>query len=230
MIRDVRMTSWLLVLSSVLFLVTCSDPRMPSRSTTTTSPASESGPPRASQEAEKSTASIANEPLPEFDTSLPSWVLELLQRPFAGDLDDMVKRRVIRAGVAFNRTNYFVDHGTQRGVMFAYLNQFETMLNTKLRKGNLRVHVIFVPLARDKLLPALTEGRQAASLTTMPTPFRSILVSSWSHMPLREIEIIRLIGRAFSAATSMSSWYSPGPMMWHLLFGATITSNASDVS
>jgi ABC-type amino acid transport substrate-binding protein len=169
-IRDVRTTSWLLLVSVVL-LVTCSDPRKPSKSATTTSPASESGPPRASQEPEKSTASIANEPLPEFDTSLPSWVLELLQRPFAGDLDEMVKRRVIRAGVAFNRTNYFVDHGTQRGVMFAYLNHFETMLNTKLRKGKPRVHVVFVPLARDKLLPALTEGRVdvvAAQLTVTP--------------------------------------------------------------
>ena len=38
--------------------------------------------------------------------------------PFTGDFDEMVKRRVIRAGVVFNRTQYFIDQGVQRGMSY----------------------------------------------------------------------------------------------------------------
>jgi membrane-bound lytic murein transglycosylase MltF len=104
----------------------------------------------------------------------------------------MVKRRMIRAGVAFNRTNYFVDHGTQRGVMYAYLKQFESVLNAKLRTGHLRVRVIFVPLARDKLLPALREGRVdivAAQLTATPERTASVDFSDPYRTNVREVVV-----------------------------------------
>ena len=39
-------------------------------------------------------------------------------KPFTGDLDEMIKRRVIRIGVTFNRTFYFVDKGVQHGVAY----------------------------------------------------------------------------------------------------------------
>ena len=32
----------------------------------------------------------------------------------------MIKRRVIRVGVTFNRTFYFVDKGAQRGIAYEY--------------------------------------------------------------------------------------------------------------
>ena len=36
---------------------------------------------------------------------------------------------MIRVGVTFNRTHYFVDKGTQRGLTFAHLKKFEDDLN-----------------------------------------------------------------------------------------------------
>ena len=47
--------------------------------------------------------------------ALPESARSLLDQPFTGDLDEMVKRRIIRAGVTFNRTHYFIDKGQQRG-------------------------------------------------------------------------------------------------------------------
>ena len=89
------------------------------------------------------------EPLPplEFESALPESVRLSIDRPFTGDLDEMVKRRMIRVGVTFNRTHYFVDNGIQRGVAYEYLKMFEDTLNKKLKTGNLKVHVVFVPVS-----------------------------------------------------------------------------------
>ena len=53
----------------------------------------------------------------------------------------------------------------------------EEQLNEKLKRKHLRVHVMFIPVARDRLLPGLVEGRgdiAAANLTI--TPARQALV------------------------------------------------------
>ena len=39
----------------------------------------------------------------------------MLDKPFTGDFDAMVKRRAIRVAVTFNRTHYFLDKGQERG-------------------------------------------------------------------------------------------------------------------
>jgi len=91
--------------------------------------------------------------------------------PWKGDLDGMVKRRMIRVLTPYSKTHYFIDQGVQRGVTYDALKQFEDELNTKLKTGNLRVHVVFVPTSRDKLQAALLEGRgdiAAANITVTP--------------------------------------------------------------
>ena len=97
---------------------------------------------------------------PEYESSLPEGVKDSLYKPFTGDLDQMVEHRLIRVGVTFNRTFYYVDMGVQRGLAFEMGRAFEDELNKKLKTTNAtRVHVFFVPLSRDALAAALTEGR-----------------------------------------------------------------------
>jgi hypothetical protein len=43
--------------------------------------------------------------------ALPEGMRGFIAQPFTGDLDEMVKRRLIRVGVVYNRTHYFVDKG-----------------------------------------------------------------------------------------------------------------------
>ena len=135
----------------------------------------------------------AEEPLPPlpFEAALPASVRALIDRPFSGDFDGMVQRRMIRAGVAYNRTHYFVDRGVQRGVTYAYLKEFERALNAARRTGNLRIHVVFVPLPRDQLLPALLDGRVdivAAQLTV--TPERKAIVDFSRPMRRNVSEVV----------------------------------------
>jgi membrane-bound lytic murein transglycosylase MltF len=90
---------------------------------------------------------------------------------WTGDLDGMIKRRLIRVLVTYNKTHYFVDRGTQRGLTYDAFRIFEDDLNKKLKSKHIRVHVVFVPVSREDLMPALLEGRgdiAAANLTITP--------------------------------------------------------------
>ena len=92
-------------------------------------------------------------------------------KPFTGDFDEMVKRRMIRAAVTYNRTHYFVDQGQERGITYEALKSFESDLNTRLKTRNLKVHVVIVPMSRDHLYPALERGEVdmvAAMVTVRP--------------------------------------------------------------
>jgi membrane-bound lytic murein transglycosylase MltF len=106
-------------------------------------------------------AAADSDPLPPLahESALPEALRTMIGTPFTGDLDEMEARRMIRVGVTFNRTHYFVDRGTQRGVTFAYVQRFEEQLNAARKTRNFRIHVIVVPMQRDRLLRALTAGQ-----------------------------------------------------------------------
>ena len=73
--------------------------------------------------------------------------------------------------MTFNRTHYFIDKGQERGLTFEALKLFENDLNTDLKTGNLKVHVVIVPMARNQLYPALSSGKidmVAAMVTVRP--------------------------------------------------------------
>ncbi len=114
------------------------------------------------------------EPLPPavspYD-ALPETVRSYLDRPFKGDFDEMVNRRLIRAGVVYNRTQYFIERGLQRGFVYEAVKLLEDEINSRLKTGNLKVHVSIVPLPRDQLFTALEEGKVdfvAAAITITP--------------------------------------------------------------
>ncbi len=77
----------------------------------------------------------------------------------------MIERRVIRVLTAHSQTFYFHDKGTQRGTVVDFSRLFEDELNKKLaaekklKNKNLKVRVVFIPVARDQLLPGLVAGK-----------------------------------------------------------------------
>jgi membrane-bound lytic murein transglycosylase MltF len=90
---------------------------------------------------------------------------------WTGDLDGMIKRRVIRVATTYSKTHYFIDQGVQRGAVYESFKLFEDELNAKIKAKDLRVHVVFIPMSRDELLPSVAEGRAdvaAAALTVTP--------------------------------------------------------------
>ncbi len=137
-------------------------------------------------------AQDADEPLPpsEIETLLPESVREWVLRPFTGDFDEMIKHKVVRVGVTFNRTFYFVDKGVQRGVAYEYGRLMEDKINEKLKSGNIKVHVFFVPMPREKLLPALIDGKVdmvAGQLTITPERLKLVDFSQPTRTNVNEI-------------------------------------------
>jgi len=134
-------------------------------------------------------------PLPAVPSpydALPAESRGLLDRPFTGDLDEMVKRRLIRAGVVYNRTQYFIDHGVQRGISYEALKLFEDELNKRLKTGLLKVHVAIVPIPRDQLFPALVAGKVdliAAALTITPERRKIVDFSNPTRSGVSEIVV-----------------------------------------
>lgn len=91
-----------------------------------------------------------------------------LSESWTGDLDGMIERDFIRALVVYNKTQYFVDQGTQRGATYELLREFETFLNKRLGRRTLRIEVVILPVERGELIPALVDGLgdiAAANLT-----------------------------------------------------------------
>jgi membrane-bound lytic murein transglycosylase MltF len=82
-----------------------------------------------------------------------------MNRKWTGDLDGMIQRRQIRVLTAYSKTNYFVDKGTQRGLVYDSFRLFEDDLNKKLKNKHMRVEVLIFPVSHDELIPALLEGR-----------------------------------------------------------------------
>ena len=128
--------------------------------------------PPATTTAESPSATDA--PIPDTASpldALPEAMRLVADKPFTGDFDALVKRRLIRVGVTFNRTHYFIDKGQERGLTYEALKSFETDLNADLKTGNLKVHVLIVPMSRDLLAPSLLQGKVdmiAAMVTVRP--------------------------------------------------------------
>lgn len=92
-------------------------------------------------------------------------------KPWTGDFDGMVERRMIRVLTTYSKTQYFIDKGTPRGTAYDQGRLLETALNEKLPTGNLKVAIQFIPLSRGELIPALLEGKGdivMADLTVTP--------------------------------------------------------------
>jgi membrane-bound lytic murein transglycosylase MltF len=103
--------------------------------------------------------------------------LAKVQKPWTGDLDGMIERRVIRVLTVNSKTIHFLDKGVLRGTAVEYVRLFEEELNKnlaaekKLKNKNLKVRAVFIPVQRDQLLPGLAAGKgdiAAASLTITP--------------------------------------------------------------
>jgi membrane-bound lytic murein transglycosylase MltF len=119
-------------------------------------------------------AAAADSPLPEIPSpfdALPEAVRLVVAKPFTGDLDEMIARRLIRVGVTYNRTHYYLTEGQERGLTYESVKSFEKDLNERLKTGNLKVHVMLLPMTREQLYPALSEGTidmVAAMVTVRP--------------------------------------------------------------
>src|SRR5215831_2845783 len=122
--------------------------------------------------------------------------LPIPDAPWTGDFDGMRKRRMIRVLVVYNKTNYFIDKGQPRGITTEAFQMFEDHINKKYKTGNLKLHVVLIPVRRDALADLLLSGKGdviAANITL--TPERAAK-ADFSNPVLKDVSEIVVSGPA----------------------------------
>ena len=86
--------------------------------------------------------------------------LVIANKPWTGDFDQMLARRIIRVYAPYSRSLYFNDRGRERGLVAELVRDWESYLNAKYAKvlGNRPLTIYIAPATRDRLLPYLPEG------------------------------------------------------------------------
>jgi membrane-bound lytic murein transglycosylase MltF len=110
--------------------------------------------PPATPAAVSSAVSSPDEPPPPSN----SLALPVSIDRHTGDLDEMIRRREIRALVLISPIAFFFDKGQPRGVAYEALRELQSFTNQKLKTGKLSVQVTFRPTSPAQLEAALTAG------------------------------------------------------------------------
>src|SRR3954449_9403835 len=120
--------------------------------------------PAAALAAPGSAATGSGPPPPEAEA--------LLERAaYRGDLDVLLRKGAVRVLTAYSKTDFFVDKGESGGVTCEYMRAFEAFLQERQGGTGAKAVVSFVPVSRDRLIPALLAGEgdlAAANLTVTP--------------------------------------------------------------
>jgi membrane-bound lytic murein transglycosylase MltF len=116
-------------------------------------------------------AQTAAPPAPE-STPAPRQ-LNLEARPWLGDFDAILERRMLRVLIPYSRTLFFIDKGQERGITAELARDLERYINQKYKQqlGKRPLTVYLIPTTRDKLFLELREGRgdiAAGNLTVTP--------------------------------------------------------------
>jgi membrane-bound lytic murein transglycosylase MltF len=88
----------------------------------------------------------ATTPAPAVPAGLMTWT---------GDLPTLMDKRVVRLLVVYSKTFYFIDKGQQRGIAYDLGMQLEKQLNATNKDRSRPIRVMFIPVARNQLLPSL---------------------------------------------------------------------------
>jgi membrane-bound lytic murein transglycosylase MltF len=77
---------------------------------------------------------------------------------FTGDWDQIVKRSYLRVLVVNSKSGFFYDKGRQLGVVAEYMEEFENVINKKLKTGAKKFKVVYLPMSPGQLQEALNGG------------------------------------------------------------------------
>jgi membrane-bound lytic murein transglycosylase MltF len=134
---------------------------------------------------------------------------EEAMKPWTGDLDGMIERRLIRVLTVYSKTFYFVDKGVQRGAAPDIFRVFEQDLNKKLAKEgklkqkHLKMRVMFIPVARGELLPALAAGKGDIAASSLGVTEERKKLVDFSLPAVPNVSVLMVSGPASPAVSSV---------------------------
>ena len=85
---------------------------------------------------------------------------DLVLKPWTGDFDGMVERRLVRVLAPYSRTFFFNEMGRERGYAVDLVRVVDQFLNKKLAPslGKRPITFVIIPTTRDRLLSGVAEG------------------------------------------------------------------------
>ncbi len=105
------------------------------------------------------TAQATNPPPPEGDYVASELALKRVLAPFTGDLEQLRERGLIRILVPLERPDFYLAGPVLHGFEHDLGYQYEVFLSKQRQDGEAPLTVVFVPVLRTELLPALLDGR-----------------------------------------------------------------------
>ena len=107
-----------------------------------------------------STAKAAEPPAKAVAGSEATRQLTVANKPWTGDFDQMLERRMIRVYAPYSRSLYYIDKGRERGIAAELVRDFERWVNQKYAKqlGKRPLTVYIVAATRDTLAADLNGG------------------------------------------------------------------------
>ncbi|HEY1326330.1 MAG TPA: transglycosylase SLT domain-containing protein [Casimicrobiaceae bacterium] len=120
--------------------------------------------------------------------------LAIANKPWTGDFDRMLERRMIRVLVPYSRSLYFNDQGREGGITAETVRDFERYINRKYKTGKRPVTVYLAPTTRDRLLDEVAAGKGdiAAGNLTITQAREQVLdfVAADRGTPVKEILVL----------------------------------------
>jgi membrane-bound lytic murein transglycosylase MltF len=110
-----------------------------------------------------------------------------------GDFEDMLERRQLRVLVVYNKLMYFLDGPTQKGTAVDSFKNFEDFINDKYKLKTRKLNVVFIPVTREELIPALLEGWgdiASANLTITPERLEQVDFSDPFLTDVKEVLVM----------------------------------------
>ncbi len=123
---------------------------------------------------------------------------------WTGDFEDMLERREIRVLVVYNKLMYFLDGPQQRGTTIDSFRNFEKFINEKYKLKTRKMNVLFLPVTREQLIPALIDGRgdiASANLTITPERLEQV---DFSDPFLTEVKEVLVTGPTSPEVNSLA--------------------------
>jgi membrane-bound lytic murein transglycosylase MltF len=135
--------------------------------------------------------------------------VEEATKPWTGDLDGMIERRFIRILTVYSKTFYSVDKGIQRGAAYDVGSLFVADLNKKLDKEkklkqkHLKVRVLFIPVGRGELLPALAAGKGDIAMAALAVTEEREKLVDFSSPLVPKVSVLVVFGPASPVISSV---------------------------
>jgi membrane-bound lytic murein transglycosylase MltF len=132
-----------------------------------------------------------------------------MMKPWTGDLDGMIERRLIRVLTVYSKTFYFVNKGVQMGGVPDIFRVFEEDLNKKLAKEaklkqkHLKVRIVFIPVARGELLTALAAGKGDIAASSLGVTEERQKLVDFSLPMVSNVSVLIVTGPASPAISSV---------------------------